>query len=653
MLKTLLAELDGRLVCGVVPVSGSLDLKALAAALGGKRAVMAQPAAAERSSGYVVGGISPLGQRTALPTAVDEPPSCSTRSTSAPGAAGSRSSWRPATLLRLTGAVVRGPGPLEPDPPARARRGLSRVPGKATVAGRTPASRRQRAARSADSCRPDDAEPAQGRVVAAAHEVAPPDGHALLERDREPQGAGLVGDGHVVRRLGGGGLGAAGAQQRGAAGRGGRGGRPARQRGLPGASRRRGARPARRSRRPRRARPRAARRAASTLGRVTVASRSRQHHRVAALAGGDSEREQRRERAGRVDAVGGVGAGGGPLGGRQRGQGQRRGGRRGDSGCARRRTPTADGAGDADGDGGGPVSATRCSACSARTGAAARPAPGGPPARRRTPRAAPARRAAARVAQGVVGVDRGGRCPGSSRCTPASSSSAPAREHRAGVGPAGQPTTAGDGGGPAPAARLAAAGYRVDGRCRPPTTAEQAGPPVTASAARLAQLVTPVVAGAGYDLEDLTVTAAGKRSVVRVLVDKDGGVDPRRRRRRQPRASARRSTRPTRRSPTCSATSYVLEVSSPGVDRPLTEPRHWRRNIGRLVVGHAAPTAARSTGRVAVGRRRPRVMLDVDGSEAVLPYAELARGAVQVEFSRKGSDRADDADDDEDEEDDA
>jgi len=69
--KTLVADIDSRLWVAVVPVTAQLDLKALAGAAGGKRAVMADPAQAERSSGYVVGGISPLGQRKPLPTVVD------------------------------------------------------------------------------------------------------------------------------------------------------------------------------------------------------------------------------------------------------------------------------------------------------------------------------------------------------------------------------------------------------------------------------------------------------------------------------------------------------------------------------------------------------------------------------------------------------
>ena len=70
--KTLLAEVDGELVVGIVPVGGRLDLKALAAAVGGKKAEMADPRAAERSTGYVVGGISPLGQKKQLRTVLDD-----------------------------------------------------------------------------------------------------------------------------------------------------------------------------------------------------------------------------------------------------------------------------------------------------------------------------------------------------------------------------------------------------------------------------------------------------------------------------------------------------------------------------------------------------------------------------------------------------
>jgi Cys-tRNA(Pro)/Cys-tRNA(Cys) deacylase len=70
--KTLIAAVDSHLVCAVVPVAGRLDLKALAAAAGGKRAVMAEPGQAARATGYVVGGISPIGHRSRIPVVIDE-----------------------------------------------------------------------------------------------------------------------------------------------------------------------------------------------------------------------------------------------------------------------------------------------------------------------------------------------------------------------------------------------------------------------------------------------------------------------------------------------------------------------------------------------------------------------------------------------------
>jgi len=104
--KTLIAEVDGRLVVGVVPVTGDLDLKALAGAAGAERAVLAERAAAERSSGYVRGGISPLGQRKKLPTVVDSSALALDRMFISAGRRGLQVGLAPADLIRLTGAVT-------------------------------------------------------------------------------------------------------------------------------------------------------------------------------------------------------------------------------------------------------------------------------------------------------------------------------------------------------------------------------------------------------------------------------------------------------------------------------------------------------------------------------------------------------------------
>ncbi|WP_055699914.1 MULTISPECIES: Cys-tRNA(Pro) deacylase [Streptomyces] len=104
--KTLVAEVDGELTVAVVPVAGSLDLKALAAAVSGKRAVMADPAAAERTTGYVRGGISPLGQRKRLRTVLDDSASAHATICVSAGRRGLEVELAPGDLAALTGAVL-------------------------------------------------------------------------------------------------------------------------------------------------------------------------------------------------------------------------------------------------------------------------------------------------------------------------------------------------------------------------------------------------------------------------------------------------------------------------------------------------------------------------------------------------------------------
>ena len=104
--KTLVAAVDGSLTVGVVPVHRQLDLKALAAAAGGKRAVMAEVAAAERATGYVAGGISPVGQKRRLPVVVDESALSLGTMFCSGGRRGLEIELAPADLIKATGAIV-------------------------------------------------------------------------------------------------------------------------------------------------------------------------------------------------------------------------------------------------------------------------------------------------------------------------------------------------------------------------------------------------------------------------------------------------------------------------------------------------------------------------------------------------------------------
>jgi len=104
--KTLVAEVDGALTVAVVPVAGTLDLKSLATAVGGKRAAMADPTLAERTTGYVRGGISPLGQRRRLPTVLDASAATHATICISAGRRGLEVELSPEDLAKLTEAVV-------------------------------------------------------------------------------------------------------------------------------------------------------------------------------------------------------------------------------------------------------------------------------------------------------------------------------------------------------------------------------------------------------------------------------------------------------------------------------------------------------------------------------------------------------------------
>ncbi len=148
------------------------------------------------------------------------------------------------------------------------------------------------------------------------------------------------------------------------------------------------------------------------------------------------------------------------------------------------------------------------------------------------------------------------------------------------------------------------------------------------SAARtraLRSLVEPIVAGADCDLEDLLVRQAGKRRVVRVVVDHDGGLPL-----DLVAHLSRDISRALDEADLLGQSPYVLEVTSPGVDRPLSLPRHWRRAAGRLVL--VTPrTGEPFEGRV-VSAGPDEATVDVEGGHRVVRYADVARAVVQVEF---------------------
>ncbi|HEY2576635.1 MAG TPA: ribosome maturation factor RimP [Streptosporangiaceae bacterium] len=159
----------------------------------------------------------------------------------------------------------------------------------------------------------------------------------------------------------------------------------------------------------------------------------------------------------------------------------------------------------------------------------------------------------------------------------------------------------------------------------------------------LADLIEPVISAAGLELESVRISRAGRRSLLRVVVDGEHGVSL-----DDIAVVSRAVAAGVDAADAMGPGSYTLEVSSPGVDRPLTEPRHWRRAAGRLVrvpvQGDAIDGTVALAGRV-IEAGPSGVLIEAAGERREFGYAELGPGQVQVEFGKFEDDGETPADD--------
>ena len=158
--------------------------------------------------------------------------------------------------------------------------------------------------------------------------------------------------------------------------------------------------------------------------------------------------------------------------------------------------------------------------------------------------------------------------------------------------------------------------------------------------AQLREHLEPVVAALGYDLEEVVASRAGSRQVLRLVVDADGGITL-----DDVAEVSQAVSAALDEGGLMGESAYDLEVTSPGVSRPLTEPRHWRRNLGRLVTAQAG--GQELTGRIVeagdegIVLELPGKKPGMKGERRAFGYPELGRGKVQVEFNRPGLEAAD------------
>ena len=152
--------------------------------------------------------------------------------------------------------------------------------------------------------------------------------------------------------------------------------------------------------------------------------------------------------------------------------------------------------------------------------------------------------------------------------------------------------------------------------------------PFIPDSSRISDALRDPLSGLGLDLEAVELTPAGKKRMLRVPVDKDGGVTL------DDIAEATRAvSAELDDEELMGEQAYTLEVTSRGVDRPLTEPRHWRRNRDRLVKV-SLRDGTQLTGRVTASDEAGAT-LDVEGTPVHVPYDEVGKALVQIEFNRK------------------
>ena len=143
----------------------------------------------------------------------------------------------------------------------------------------------------------------------------------------------------------------------------------------------------------------------------------------------------------------------------------------------------------------------------------------------------------------------------------------------------------------------------------------------------LENFLRPIVEQFGCDLEAADIAPAGRRRLLRVLVDRDGGISL-----DDVAEVTRAISKALDADDIMGDGAYTLEVSSPGVDRPLTLPRHWRRNVSRLVAV-TLTAGGKVTGRIKSASEEA-AELDVDGTTRTVAYADVAKAKVQIEFNR-------------------